>query len=95
MGDQIIFRGAVEIPMERLIEEVSDMLTAEEKRGASTPGKAKKFPIYQVTNNIVLVPKFTYMSRIRRADDKVFIRERPLDKHGFEFKGEFWEGLSI
>ncbi len=93
MGDKIIFRGAVEIPLERLIEEVSDMLTAEEKRGATTPGKAKKFPIYQLIRGgeAVLIPKFLYTSQIRRPDDEIVIRERPLDNLGFEFKGEFWE----
>lgn len=91
MGDQIIFRGAVEIPLERLIESVSEMLTAEEERGDSTPGKAKKFPIYRVRNSVCLVPKFTYMSKMRKTDDEIVIKERGLDNMGLEFKGEFWE----
>jgi superfamily II DNA or RNA helicase len=93
MGDQVILRGTAEIPFLRLIEEVEKMLTAEEERGDTTPGKAKKFPIYKVIKggDAVLVPKFLYLSQIRRSDDKIIIKERGLDNMGLEFKGKFWE----
>lgn len=92
MGDRVIFRGVVEIPDHRLDENAIEIMTAEAKKGSTTPGKARKLQIYRETESgRVLVPKYLYLSKLVREGDTITIQERPLAKSGFVFHGTFWQ----
>lgn len=92
MGDQVIFRGVVEIPSRRVTKRVKEDLTATPSQGAKVPGVPKSFPAYEKTGRgTYLIPRWYYIKNLRRKDDKIVLQEEPLAKRGLRFRGSLYK----
>lgn len=59
-------------------------------RSKSAPGKAKSFPVYELENDRILIPKYLYLAHYKQDSDQIEFFDENEEPYSYNFKGKLF-----